>query len=251
MTIMRPGRAFQGTWAIVGLGLLLVGGCARLEAVGKAPPLSPVAASAEFGAASSSDGGRHRKARSGEPASLWSGGPGSLLGDRRAASKGDILTVVVEIDERAEFANRTSRSRTGSESMGVPEFLGIPQALNPLLPDGATLGRAVETRSASGATGDGSIRRRERLTLRLAATVLTVLPNGHLMIEGKQEVRVNSELRELTVAGIVRPEDVSRRNEITYDKISAARIAYGGRGTIMDVQRPRWGQEIADIVLPF
>ena len=229
--------------------LPLIAACARVENVGKAPSFSSsedgnpflAMASAEF-----PDSNRNNSA-----ASLWRGGRGSLLGDRRAEQRGDILTVVIEIDDRAEISNATERSRSGSESLQIPQLLGIPQRADGPLPDGATLADAVSTTSSSGSSGDGSVRRNEKLTLRVAATITDVLPNGAVRIEGSQEVRVNFEMRELIVTGYVRPADISRQNEITYDKIASARISYGGRGQITDVQQPRYGQQIADILLPF
>lgn len=186
-----------------------------------------------------------------EGASLWSGARQSLLGDRRAVQQGDILTVVIEIDEEAEISNETERSRSGSESVGVPNLFGIPQRIDPELPEGASLSQAVSIDSRSSSSGDGSVRRNEKLTLRVAATVVDVLPNGVLAISGSQELRVNFEMRELLVSGYVRPEDISRQNEITYDKIATARVSYGGRGQITDVQQPRIGQQVLDAVLPF
>ncbi|CAG0911712.1 unnamed protein product, partial [Cyprideis torosa] len=159
-------------------------------------------------------------------ASLWTGSRGSLLGDRRAIKRGDILTVVVEIDDKAEISNTTSRGRSGSESLGIPNLLGIPQRLDKRLPEGASMADAVGISSTSQSSGNGSVRRNEKLTLRVAATIVDVLPNGVLSISGSQEVRVNFEMRELLVSGFVRPEDISRQNEITYDKIASARVSY-------------------------
>lgn len=184
-------------------------------------------------------------------ASLWTGGRGSLLGDRRAMQRGDILTVVIEIDDRAEFSNSTDRSRSGSQQVGVPQLLGLPQRIDSRLPEGASLANAVELSGQSNASGDGSVRRNEKLTLRVAATIVDVLPNGVLSIVGNQEVRVNFELRELQVTGYVRPADITRQNEITYDKIATARISYGGRGQITDMQQPRYGQQALEAILPF
>ncbi|MBV1927128.1 MAG: flagellar basal body L-ring protein FlgH [Rhodobacteraceae bacterium] len=186
-----------------------------------------------------------------DSASLWSGGQHSLLGDRRAIKKGDILTVVIEIDEKAEISNDTSRSRSGSENMGIAQLLGLAQKGDAYLPEGALMAEAVDLDSDSSSKGKGAIKRKEKLTLRIAATIVDVLPNGVLSIIGSQELRVNFELRELSVAGYVRPQDISRLNEITYDKIAAARVSYGGRGHITDAQQPRYGQQILDAILPF
>ena len=109
----------------------------------------------------------------------------------------------------------------------------------------------MELQSTQDTSGNGQIAREETITLRLAATVVDVQPNGHLVIRGSQEVRVNFELRDLQIAGIVRPEDISRQNIITYDKIADARIAYGGRGHLTDVQQPRYGQQVIDAISPF
>lgn len=190
--------------------------------------------------------------RRGSPtASLWSGDRESLLGDDRAVARGDILTVVIEIDDQARISNATDRSRDGSESMGVQALFGLPGMLDGRLGGDAGLDPGVGLSGSSTFAGEGSVRRSEQLTLRIAATVTEVLPNGVLAIAGSQEVRVNNELRELVVTGFVRPADVTRQNEITYDKIASARIAYGGRGQISDMQQPRWGQQALDGVLPF
>ena len=183
--------------------------------------------------------------------SLWSSGPSSLFGDRRAAALGDILTVVIEIADEASISNSSQRGRSGSDDLSIPNFLGLNTVVEGVLPGGADLTPAVGVSSTSNAQGSGSVSRNEEITLRVAATVVDVLPNGHLVVRGNQEVRVNYELRDLQIAGIVRPADISRRNEITYDKIAGARISYGGRGQIMDMQQPRYGQQIADQILPY
>jgi flagellar L-ring protein FlgH len=227
-------------------------GCGRLEDVGRAPAFSPLEGSYQHHAMYASpfpDSAAPDAPQ--DAASLWTSTRASLFGDRRAARRGDIMTVVIEIDDRAEITNATDRSRSGDTSMGIPQLFGIPQRLDRKLPEGASMADAVESSGASTFAGDGSVARKEKLQLRIAATVVEELPNGVLRIEGQQEVRVNFELRELIVSGYVRPGDISRQNEITYDKIAGARISYGGRGQITDVQQPRWGQQIIDHVLPF
>ncbi|MFQ5624648.1 MAG: flagellar basal body L-ring protein FlgH [Paracoccaceae bacterium] len=250
---MRSLRALA-LWA----ALAAVAGCQQLGEVGRAPGFSPVgpqagavAAGADTAAAALAGPGRRDTKRGNARASLWESGPASLFGDRRAARLGDILTVVIEIDDKAQISNKSSRKRSGSESLSVPDLVGIPQVIAPHLPDGAGLDPAVGLSSSGASSGEGAVARNEKITLRIAATVTRVLPNGQLVIRGSQEVRVNFELRDLQIAGIVRPGDISRRNEITYDKIAGARISYGGRGRITDVQQPRYGQQIADILLPF
>ena len=232
--------------------IALLPACGRLQDVGRAPGFSPIEGSpqhyaiyaAPFPMTADPDAPS-------DAASLWTSRQSSLFGDRRAARRGDLMTVVIEIDDRAEISNATDRSRTGSGSMGIPQFFGLPQRLDRKLPDSASMAEAVKTQGSSAFSGDGSVARKEKLRLRVAATVVEVLPNGVLRIEGQQEVRVNYELRELVVSGFVRPGDVTRQNEITYDKIAGARISYGGRGQISDVQQPRWGQQLADHLLPF
>mgnify|MGYP005844405815 CR=1 FL=1 len=230
----------------------LVASCGRIDHIGKPPSFTPTMNTSEELAML--DPGLPRNTVAETPfvrASLWSAGKRSLLGDRRAAQRGDIMTVVIEIDEEAKISNATNRSRNGSEDLAIPDLFGLPQRVKPDLPDGASLDPAVGIQSSSRSGGEGSVRRSEELTLRVAATVMRVLPNGVLDIQGSQEVRVNFELRELLVTGFVRPEDISRQNEITYDKIAAARISYGGRGQITDVQQPRIGQQVLDAILPF
>lgn len=227
-------------------------GCGREDHLGKAPSFSKPAESPEHAAMVTR--GLPLTTEVVSPlarSSLWSGTRQSLLGDRRALERGDIMTVVIEIDEKAEISNATDRSRSGSESLSVPGLFGIPQRLDDKLPEGASSSELVGINSSSASSGDGSVKRKEKLTLRVAATVVDVLPNGVLSISGSQELRVNFEMRELLVTGYVRPADISRQNEITYDKIASARVSYGGRGQITDVQQARGGQQVLDVILPF
>ncbi|CUH86614.1 Basal body L-ring protein [Phaeobacter sp. CECT 5382] len=233
-------------------GLILLGACGRMDHMGKPPSFTPANETSEHVAMLWQGLPTEvQNQRAVDGSSLWSGSQNSLLGDRRAMNKGDILTVVIEIDEEAEISNDTSRSRSSSESLEVPQLLGLPQRLDEHLPEGASSANAVELGGASKSNGNGSVKRSEKLELRVAATIVDVLPNGVLAISGSQELRVNFELRELLVSGYVRAEDISRKNEITYDKIASARVSYGGRGQITDMQQPRYGQQVLDAILPF
>ncbi|TWB97096.1 flagellar L-ring protein precursor FlgH [Bradyrhizobium macuxiense] len=182
------------------------------------------------------------------PNSLWRSGSRAFFKDQRAARVGDLLTITVNFTDKAAIANETQRSRTNSEDSGVTNFLGsqtITQA-NKILP-----GKILTAESTASSDGKGSVNRQEALQTSVAAVVTQVLPNGNLVVEGKQEIRVNFEIRELIVAGIVRPEDIQSDNTIDSSKIAQARIAYGGRGQITDVQQPRYGQQVLDVLLPF
>ena len=182
------------------------------------------------------------------PNSLWRNGSRAFFKDQRAQQVGDILTVTVNITDTAQFANETQLNRTGNINSEVNNFFGksaLPITHTPV--PGTLL-------NADGTTvndGKGSINRQETLQTHVAAVVTQVLPNGNLVVEGKQEIRVNLEMRELIVAGIVRPEDIQSDNTIDSTKIAQARIAYGGHGQLTDLQQPRYGQQVFDVLLPF
>ncbi|GIK99675.1 MAG: flagellar L-ring protein [Alphaproteobacteria bacterium] len=183
--------------------------------------------------------------------SLWRTGSRAFFKDQRASQVGDILTVIIEIEDRARLNNSTNRSRAAGESADLSAFLGFESQLDNILPDEVDPTNLVDANSDSNTTGAGSVNRREDINLRVAAVVTQVLPNGNLVLSGRQEVRVNYEVRELLVAGIIRPEDITSTNQVDYDKIAEARISYGGRGHITDVQQPRYGQQVFDILFPF
>ncbi len=181
--------------------------------------------------------------------SLWRNGSRAFFRDQRAHQVGDILTVTVNITDKANIANETQRSRNNKEDSGITDFIGSKTIGNPstaILP-----GRILTADGSSSSDGKGSVQRQEALQTTVAAVVTQLLPNGNLVVEGKQEIRVNFEIRELIVAGIVRPEDIQSDNTIDSAKIAQARIAYGGRGQITDVQQPRYGQQVMDVLLPF
>ena len=182
------------------------------------------------------------------PNSLWRNGSRAFFKDQRAHQVGDILTVTVNLNDKAVIASETQRSRKNEEDSGVDNLFGAKKVplINQAIPT-----RIFTADSNSSSDGKGSVNRSEALITNVAAVVTQVLPNGNLVVEGKQEVRVNFEVRELIVAGIVRPEDIQSDNTIDSSKIAEARIAYGGRGQITDVQQPRYGQQVLDVLLPF
>lgn len=183
--------------------------------------------------------------------SLWTSSPQSLFGDRRASQLGDILTVLIEIDDEAEISNSANQDRQSDENFGISAFFGLPQLINRKLPEGASVTPAVDLTRGSSVSGNGSIKREEKMTLRLAAQVVGVMPNGYLQLVGQQQIMVNNEVRRLQVSGLVRTQDISRLNIITYDKIADARIYYGGKGQVSDTVKVPSGNRFLQTALPF
>ena len=183
--------------------------------------------------------------------SLWRTGARAFFIDQRANRVGDILTVQIDIDDSAQTKNTSTSSRTSGMKAGVDNFLGLESSLGRFFPGGFDPANAVNTNSATNNTGTGAVTRSEKISLTIAAVVTNVLPNGNMVIQGTHEVRTNAELRQLTVAGIVRPEDISSANTINHTQIAEARISYGGRGDVSRVQAPPVGQALAERFSPF
>ena len=185
-------------------------------------------------------------------ASLWQQGSRAFFKDNRAARVGDILTVAIDIDEEADLQNKTDRTRGSSENLGLGGFFGLETSVvGQALPAGYSPSGAVDLSSDTVTSGAGSVARSEAVKMTVAAVVTQILPNGNLVIQGRQEVRVNYEVRELLIAGIVRPSDITAANTIKHTQIAEARISYGGRGQLTDVQQPRYGQQVLEAILPF
>ncbi|GIK50299.1 MAG: flagellar basal body L-ring protein FlgH [Hyphomonadaceae bacterium] len=187
----------------------------------------------------------------GAPNSLWRAGSRSFFNDQRASRIGDILTVKIEIDDSAELSNSSNRQREASTSAGVSNFFGLERVAGQIFNSAFDPSNLISADSDSEHRGTGAINREEKIELTVAAVIVDRLPNGNLVIAGRQEVRINGELRELTVSGVIRPEDVTADNKINHTQIAEARISYGGRGSISAVQRPNWGQRAADAVSPW
>jgi flagellar L-ring protein precursor FlgH len=182
--------------------------------------------------------------------SLWRPGARAFFPDQRAAHVGDIVTVVVNITDTADVKDDTTATRTANDGMGVPNFFGLESKIPKLL-SGATAGSLVSTNSNNSNVGTGEVKRSETITVRVAGVITQVLPNGNYAVVARQEVRVNSELRVMQVSGIVRPQDIASDNTVLHDRMAEARISYGGRGLLTDVNQPRYGQQMMDILLPF
>ena len=182
---------------------------------------------------------------------LWSPDKKSFFKDQRAGEIGDILTVMIDIDDKAELENETERSRSSTEDSSFANFLGAETQLGKIFPENITAADLVDIGSTSRHSGEGSTDREEEIQLQLAAVVTQQLPNGNLVILGRQEVRVNFEKRILELAGVIRPEDITINNTISYEKIAEARISYGGEGQITDMQQPRYGQQVFDVLFTF
>jgi flagellar L-ring protein FlgH len=186
-----------------------------------------------------------------QPNSLWQTGARAFFRDQRASRVGDILTVKVTINDQAQLQNETKRSRQNSDDANMTNIFGFESHLHNWLPQAVNPSKLLGVGSDTSNDGKGSIGRQEQISLRVAATIIQVLPNGNLVLQGKQQVTVNFDLRNLSINGIIRPQDIASDNTVTYDQIAEARIEYGGKGEIQDVQQPRYGDQILDILMPF
>ncbi|KQV32164.1 flagellar biosynthesis protein FlgH [Rhizobium sp. Root1203] len=224
----------------------ILAGCASPQAVneiGRAPAMSPIGSGLAYGQTSQMSMYPKQPRQVAQGYSLWSDSQAALFKDARALNVGDILTVNIQINDKAKFENDTSRSRTNSSGLNWDVNANV-MGWNPSSKTDVTYGSDTST------DGKGKIDRSETLKLMVAAVVTGILENGNLVLSGSQEVRVNQEIRILNVAGIVRPQDVDADNQISYEKIAEARISYGGRGRLMEVQQPPRGQQVVDLFSP-
>lgn len=183
--------------------------------------------------------------------SLWQSGARAFFKDQRAREIGDLLSITVNLNDTADIANNTKKSRSSSQDVSVGAFGVTSEKLTTLLPDGVNPKSLFDVSSSPNHEGKGSVKRSEKLSFKIAAVVVQVLPNGNLVISGKQEIRVNFEVRDILITGIIRPEDINANNTIDSSKIAEARISYGGRGQLTDMQQSPWGQQLIDAVSPF
>lgn len=183
--------------------------------------------------------------------SLWRAGSKTFFKDQRAKAIGDILTVTINMNDSAVISNETKTDRQSTQSIGVNNFMGLEANFADVLPKTVNPKKLIGVNSEPTLDGKGSINRSEQVQFKLAATIIQILPNGNLVISGRQEMRVNYEIRDAQVVGIVRPEDISSANTVPYEKISEARLIYGGRGQLDDIQQAPWGQQILTAISPF
>ena len=253
MTRKTPPSLTRLSFVVICVAILA--GCnsmTRLSEIGKEPPLTPIenpVKATDYRPVSlpmprPQPAVRHAN-------SLWRPGARAFFKDQRATKVGDILTVNIAIKDEANINNSTKRSRDAAEDANLNSFFGYESHLGQLLPEAVNPASLVDLGSSSSNTGAGSVNRAEEIKLTLAALITQVLPNGNLVISGRQEVRVNFEVRELLITGVVRPEDISANNTVDHTHIAEARISYGGRGQISEVQQPRYGQQLFDIIMPF
>lgn len=252
---MKPTKRTM-TLALVSIALLTTTACSRqldrLESVGNPPPMRQVSDPTTMKGYQPISWPMPREEA--PPAkyanSLWQQGSRTFFRDQRAARVGDILKVVVSIKDKSKVENSTDRTRSGNEAAGLTSLFGF-ESIVPTSNAGNANNNMLGLRSQSSTMGDGKIERKEEIETQFAATVVQVLANGNLVIDGRQEIRVNNEIREISVAGVVRPEDIASNNTIDYSQIAEARISYGGRGHISEIQGPRWGQEVVEVLSPF
>jgi flagellar L-ring protein FlgH len=232
---------------LIAAAAVLLSGCTtaeRLSELGSGPKLAPMTHPAPQVAVPMPQPSAEPRAR----ASLWQPGARSFFHDPRASRVGDIITVNVAVADAAKISNSTSRSRTNSDNASMDNMFGLEKYMTA---SGLAPGSLVKMGSDTSNVGAGSVNRSESINMTLAALVTQVLPNGNMVIAGHQQMKVNGELRDLQVSGIVRIEDITSANTIDLTQIAEARISYGGRGIVSDVQDPRLGSQLYDILMPW
>lgn len=241
--------------AMLAIATVLLAGCntlTRLSEVGRGPDPTPIA--------NPTQAPSYRPVSMPMPApkvarreanSLWRPGARAFFRDQRATEVGDILTIKLAIDDNAALENKTTRKRADTEDGDVTNLLGLEAEFTKVLPQAILPATTVSLGTAHNTEGDGEIDRGEDIQVTLAAIITQILPNGNLVIFGRQEVRVNFELREVMITGVARPEDIDSTNSISHDKIAEMRVRYGGRGSLSDIQQPRFGTQLIDIIFPF
>lgn len=234
------------------LGISACGTADRIARIGEAPALSPIENPIAHKSYEPITLPMPRPERvEHQPNSLWRSGAKNFFDDQRAGRIGDIITVQIDISDSAAMDNSTERARSGSEDSNLTSLFGVEGSLANILPEAVNPSSLSNFGSNSTTSGSGTVDRSESVSLTVAAIITQKLPNGNLVIQGRQEVRVNFEVRELLISGVVRPEDISHANTIQHTQIAEARISYGGRGQITDMQQPRYGQQLYDIIFPF
>ncbi len=183
--------------------------------------------------------------------SLWKTGAKTFFKDQRAKERGDILTVLIDMNDNASLTNKTDTSRQSQQTIGVNNFMGIETNFAQVLPQSVDPTKLIGISSKPTLSGSGTVQRTEQVKFKLAATITQILPNGNFVIAGRQEMRINYEVRDVHLKGIIRPEDVSSANTIPYEKMAEARISYGGRGQLDDMQQAPWGHQVINAITPF
>jgi flagellar L-ring protein precursor FlgH len=183
-----------------------------------------------------------------EANSLWRSGSRAFFKDQRAAQVGDIITILVAMNDTANVKNATTTGRTSGQTGSLASFFGMQTLLPKTITDPSKI---LDVGSTNTNAGAGQIQRSDTVTVRVAGVVTQVLPNGNLVVSARQEFRVNNELRELQVTGVVRPQDIASDNTVQHDRMAEARITYGGRGELTEVQHTPWGQQLMNILTPF
>jgi flagellar L-ring protein FlgH len=247
---MRP--TLLAALILLPVALSPLAACSTVSEAVLGPELAPVGYPAQLAPQTQSFASVRQEAPQAASAnSLWRTGARAFFNDQRAGRIGDILTVNINIDDKAQTQNTTSASRTSGMKAGMPHLFGLESSLGQLFPGGFDPSNAIETSATTGNQGSGAVARSEKINLTIAAVVTGVLPNGNMVIQGTQEVRTNNEVRRLTISGIVRPEDISAANTINHTQIAEARISYGGRGDQSRVQKTPAGQALVETFSPF
>ena len=160
-----------------------------------------------------------------EAKSLWvDSGTLSLYADKKARNVGDILTIVISESTTQTATKSRSNSKSGSVSVG----------------SGTGIFDFIKAFSANGSDSfeaDGSATDTNRFSGQITVTVIEVLPNDNMIVEGTQSIWQNRDEHKITLRGTVRRDDVTMNNTVPSNKVADASIRFDGKGPLNAKQR--------------
>jgi len=180
--------------------------------------------------------------------SLWTASgtaPRSMVADRKAASKGDILTIVVAESAVAQSSQSKKSNRESTLDDSVSKFIYSGLGTH----NGSLPGLTIGGKAAY--TGGGDISNSQSVSARAAVLVTDVLPNGNLVVEGVRIVTFSGETQYVVLHGLVRPDDIARDNSVVSTNIADAKVEFYAEGALSDAQKRGWLSKVYEKLRPF
>ena len=166
-----------------------------------------------------------------------------LFEDIKAKRVGDIVTILLNEQTDASKSASTSTDKSNSIDIANPTVLGSPVSFGtkggmPLAGRDLTLESSLD--SSKSFSGEGDSTQSNELSGSVTATVMEILPNGYLRIQGEKMISINQGDEFVRITGIIRPMDIRTDNSVLSTQVANAKIAYGGNGVVADSNEMGW-----------